>query len=72
MKNQEDPSREYGRRIAAPPTPSNNEPQRSAVIPIEVLRANRLRLFSVQPQGRLAHARCELKTRPPTRQQLRR
>jgi hypothetical protein len=72
MKNQEDHSREYGRRIAAPSTPSNNEPQRSAVIPIEVLHANRPWMFPVQPQGRPVPARCEPEMRPPTRQQLRR
>jgi hypothetical protein len=72
MKNQEDSSRQYRRRIAAPSTPSNNEPQRSAVLPIQVLHTNRLWLFPVQPQGRPAPARCESKTQPPTRKQLRR
>jgi len=54
-----------------PPTPSNNEPQRSAVS-MEVLRVNRPWLFPVQPQGKPVPAKCELDMRPPTRQQLRR
>lgn len=72
MKNQKDYSQLYGRRIAAPHVLSNNKPQRSAVLPIEVLHANRRWQFSVQPQGRRAPTRCESTTRPPTRKQLRR
>jgi len=71
MKNQKDSSQQYGRRIAAPHILSNNKLQRSAVLPIEVLHVNRRWQFSAQFQGKMAPARCESKTRPPTRKQLR-
>jgi len=72
MKNLSGPSREYGSRFAVPPTPSNNELQRSAAIPIDVLHANHTWMFPVQPQGKPVPAKCKSETRPPTWQQLRR
>ena len=61
MKTPIDFSLEYGQRVAAPPTPSFNEPPCSLDLPIEVLQANRLwHLFPVQPRGRLAPARVRI------------
>jgi hypothetical protein len=61
MKTPPDFSREYGQRIAAPPTPSFNQTRYSADRSIEVLQANRLwRLFPVWSQSRLASAKMRI------------
>jgi hypothetical protein len=61
MKTPPDFSREYGQRIAAPPTPSFNQTRYSADRSIEVLQANRLwRLFPVWSQSRLAAAKMRI------------
>ena len=61
MKDPADFFREYGQRVAALPTPSINEPQCSADLPIQIIQANRRwRVFPVQPQNRLVSAKVRI------------